>query len=415
MNIRLPSPIRNTVKEPIPEIELLLLCISTNVEPELSKNIHELIEQNIDWELLLNIAAQRAVLPMLYKKLSTVCPSLVPQPILLALQAQFRMNSLRVLHLTSELLKVIEILENEGIIVVPFKGPVLAKVAYGDLSLRVFSDLDVFVQEQDYFKPKYLLASNGYETEAHQFLTEQQEISYRKLFGEYPMYRREHGVCVDIHEKLIKFDSVISSSKLNRFWSRLAQIKLGEKPVWSFQLEDLLLYLCLNGIKDYWTSLRSVCDIAELICSHPEINWKFLISEAEDLGVARILRLGLLIANQLLNLHLPNEVQNKIQSDLRAKCLADLVCERFKGQADPCTISPIEKLSLHINSMDCLRDQVLYCLRILTRSTWYLFMLNSRDKTFISLPPTLHWVYYLVRPIRLIKAHGLNIFRLVFL
>ncbi|HEY3839236.1 MAG TPA: nucleotidyltransferase family protein, partial [Bryobacteraceae bacterium] len=51
--------------------------------------------------------------------------------------------------LTAELFRILGLFNKSGIEVIPFKGPTLAVAAYGDLSLRMFADLDILVSEQD--------------------------------------------------------------------------------------------------------------------------------------------------------------------------------------------------------------------------------------------------------------------------
>src|ERR1041385_4302029 len=56
-------------------------------------------------------------------------------------------------------------MELAGVPIVPFKGPVLALLSYGDVSLRAFGDLDLLVQPADAQKARSVLTDAGYKTE----------------------------------------------------------------------------------------------------------------------------------------------------------------------------------------------------------------------------------------------------------
>ncbi len=61
-----------------------------------------------------------------------------------------------------ELQRILDIFKSHGITAIPYKGPVLAIQAYGNLAFREFGDLDIFIQKQDFLKVKELLLDNGY-------------------------------------------------------------------------------------------------------------------------------------------------------------------------------------------------------------------------------------------------------------
>ena len=44
-----------------------------------------------------------------------------------------------------------------------FKGPTLSQMAYGDITLRQYSDLDILVDEKEIFKAGSVLAQHEYD------------------------------------------------------------------------------------------------------------------------------------------------------------------------------------------------------------------------------------------------------------
>jgi adenylate cyclase class IV len=123
-------------------------------------------------------------MPLLFWQLDAISPETMPSDILDELGAYFRANNIRNLSLTRELLRLSREVETRGIPVIPYKGPILAALAYGNLALREFGDLDVLVRTQDVLRAKELLASFGYRPAYR--LTRAQEAAYIRYGDQYP-------------------------------------------------------------------------------------------------------------------------------------------------------------------------------------------------------------------------------------
>ena len=67
-------------------------------------------------------------------------------------------NLRRGLWFASELLRITHHLAKKEIRAIPYKGPVLAQSAYGDLALRHFSDLDLLISPRDFDQAKNALS-----------------------------------------------------------------------------------------------------------------------------------------------------------------------------------------------------------------------------------------------------------------
>src|SRR5262245_9722910 len=124
------------------ELQLLLHCAKNNVDVQ---SLRKLVNEGIDWQNALDIAQRHRVRPLLHRGLKFACWDAVPQPRQVELESFERSNLQRNLLCTRELLRLLQILQNNGIAVMTFKGPVLASSAYGNLSLREFNDLDLMV------------------------------------------------------------------------------------------------------------------------------------------------------------------------------------------------------------------------------------------------------------------------------
>src|SRR5262245_49297473 len=118
------------------EVQLVLCCARAHMDAERVRQLRGLLREDLDWSDVLQTAHRHAVMPLVYHNLKTLCPDAVPQAIFSQLRARFFANVGHNLFLTQKLLMLLRLLEMEGISAIPYKGPVLATVVYGNLALR---------------------------------------------------------------------------------------------------------------------------------------------------------------------------------------------------------------------------------------------------------------------------------------
>ena len=86
--------------------------------------------------------------------------------------------------------------------------------------------------------------------------------------------------------------------------------------------EDHLLVLSVHGGKHLWPCLGWVCDVAELLRAHADLDWGRVTAGAGRLGCRRMLLVGLALADGLLQAPVPAEVRRRVRSDPVAGSLA---------------------------------------------------------------------------------------------
>src|SRR5207247_2195984 len=154
----------------------------------------------------------------------------------------------RNLRFAGELLRLLELFEGEGIAAVPFKGPVLAVAAYGDIALRESRDLDILVRRGDVQHAKQLLLSRGYRPELS--VEAGHDAALLASGYHYPL-RRDDGLAVELHWNLAPREFPYPVD-LEEVWTRLRPVRLGGRTVCTLASEDLLLFLCAHGAKHCW-------------------------------------------------------------------------------------------------------------------------------------------------------------------
>jgi hypothetical protein len=177
--------------------------------------------------------------------------------------------------------------------------------------------------------------------------------------------------------------------------------------------EDLLLALCAHGAKECWGKLKWICDVAELIRAYPNLDWDRVLTQAKQLHSQRMLLLGVGLARELLGVRVPETVLAAIQSDGASAILPSVdrasriaggnralpalmqqVCS-YLFESQPGQSRQFSPTLLRLRVRDRISDQLQYFI-------WRLFVPNVRDRQLIVLPKPLSFLYYLLRPLRLL-------------
>jgi hypothetical protein len=373
------------------EVELLLACAHIRLRPEASARIRELAGgvTEIDWGWFLKIALRHGVMPLVYRQLSSVCPDAVPSEWMERLRDYFYLNAAHTHRLTEALCEALRLFEDEGIPVVPFKGPTLALSAYGDVALRQFADLDVMVKQEDVRRASVALKGAGYRQQFE--LTPAQEQAFIASDCEHLFTLDEGRFLLELHWQVARRYFALPF-EIERAWTRLVSLQFNGRPTHTFSPEDTLLIVCINAGKDRLVKLAPLCDIAEIVQGEPEIDWNQIVSEAEAMGASRMLFTCLLLAEELLGLRVPKEVRRRFIAD---SSITTLVGERrarlFRETLE--TEGVCEKTSFHLNIKDHWKQKWQHLFRYAATST-------PEDWNFIKLPDCCFFLYPLVRPLR---------------
>ena len=308
-----------------PEIELLLSCARTYINDKRKDRIKKLLEKNINWDYLFWLAHPHLVMPLLYWNLNVICPESIPKPYLNYLSNYFHNNAYNNLFLLEELYNILKLFEKHGIETIPFKGPIFASNTYKNLALRAYVyDLDLIIHKQDLFKAKDLLVSKGYLPEYQ--LTPAQEASYLDTNGEYTLIK-DGWFYIDLQWEIIPRAPIRLNTKY--FWKETQKTGISNTTIQTLSPEKMLLALSLDGLEHSWGQLKHICDLGELIQSNPDLNWEQVLHESYLLDIRRILHLSLLLANELLEVNLPEKILEEAYKEQSVKDLAKHICSRI--------------------------------------------------------------------------------------
>jgi hypothetical protein len=382
------SPIPATVNRA--EHELLLCCIRPEISNSISDRIRELARQEIDWDYLFLVSRRHSITPLLYSRLQQFASNVVPGPHLQKLRQYFQENSARNVLFTAELCRLIKALDAVHIEAIPYKGPALAVFAYHDVALRRFVDLDIMVRREDASSAIEVLLKEGYEFSKP--LTESQLDVLLRTQHNVQFRRHNRQLIVELHWEVASH-LFASSVQADDLWRQLQSIELSNTKVKTLAAEDLIFSLCVHGSRHLWERLLWICDVAWIMCGQ-NLDWNALVKRARSTESERMFLLGISLSSRLLGVETPREASDLISSDSQLERLGSEVIEGlFSGTTHrPASSSQIFRYNLMV------------------RKTWparfryFRHMLNptDRDLDAISLPASLNFGYYLMRPLRIL-------------
>jgi hypothetical protein len=387
------------------ETQLLLCCARTRLDDQAKESVRQLIRQGPDWPHLLRAAEAHGIGPLLYKSLRAIGQDAIPLPALVWLRSHTQQIFIWSNLLAQELVRVLAIFEAHDLPAIPYKGPVLTVSAYGDLSLRPFGDLDIWVHQQDMKRGKEILLSLGYQP-GHPDEMRDEDV-YIRTYHDYLLVKktREKEIHLELQWGVTEF-SFSFPIEFRPLWERRQSVSLLGRTVPNLSVEDTLLILCVHGAKHGWNKLMWVCDIAELLRTNAHLHWPRLMRHAEELGGRRMVLLGLHLANRLLGAELSEEVRRHLRADSVVDSLALQVQEElFRGYYDPDNLlseRPFFYMNLRERWQDKARVFLRYCPEYFSR----MVTPTEKDHAFLPLPTSFSFLYYLLRPLRLVGTYA---------
>jgi hypothetical protein len=366
------------------EFQLLLYC--SKIEPDIGV-IRAFVDGTTNWQELLALAAQHRVRPLLIRSLKLACWDAVPLERRIELESVSKAIVARNLLFTGELLRLLENFRDNGIPIAAFKGPVLAEAVYGDLSLREFVDLDIFIHEEDTCRAEQVLNSTGYQCHIP---GKEYRTAFFAYYGQQP-FRGRTGVLVDLHWRLASKNIALPIDS-NAAWGRLRELTVAGRTIPTLAPEDLAPFLAAHGTMHGWGSLIWVCDFAELLRKHRDIDWHAIFERAQRARSSRPLLLAILLASTLLDAPAPAELLTKAQVNSTVTALAS------RAQLEMHRSDPSGDFAEFLNGLathDLVRHRLWPVATLLVTRT-------VNDHQAMPLPKPLWAIYHLTRPFRLV-------------
>jgi len=200
------------------------------------------LNQQAEWEQALALAEEEHILPWaahLCARQISVAPHLRSR-----LSAIQRDAAIAAFYWSSQLKGILRAFDQQGIAVVPLKGPFLAERLYADAALRVNHDLDLLVSKNDLARAEALLS-------ALEFIPDTPDDYHRQWYRGRTTVELHHDV-----ENPLAFNFHTAS-----VLARAQPADFQGQRCWKLAPDDELLFLCLHGVRHRFERLTLILDL----------------------------------------------------------------------------------------------------------------------------------------------------------
>jgi hypothetical protein len=295
--------------------------------------------------------------------------------------------------MTSELIKVSNLLEENGIRSIAFKGPTLSQMAYGDVISRQYVDLDLLVDEDELDEVAFILESNKYSMINSSKLLKNKK--YLEIDKDFSFFTPNNNIHIEMHWRLFQ-RNIFKNIVLEDFYLNKNTIIINNNSISTFSFNFLFVYLCLHGSKHIWERIEWIVDINRLLEFNNIIEWNKLIEISEKIDCKISLLLGLNLSKILFDTKYPNNIE---------LLLKDKDIEELTFQS----LNFIDKKYLLIENYKKYQIVNFFNLKLISNKKekfkYFLsiyFNVSKNDFLMFPLPTYLNFLHYFIKPFRVI-------------
>jgi hypothetical protein len=383
------------------EERFLLDCASIETDSARLGKIQGAIEAGVNLKRVGELAERHRLTPLVCDSLQQVSAKVFEQPDAQALRRRTRLIAQRNLQMTSEMLSLVKVLESRGIPAVPLKGPVLAMAAFRSLSSREFGDIDLLVSPKDLNRACDVLLSLGYQPQFQ--LTARQRAAYIRSQHAFTYHRSRDSMTVELHWRL--YDRYLSFPLSDRdLWANVGFETVFGTRLRCLKPEHNLIFLCMHGAKHFWNRVEWISCLNALVRSQPASRVQLIVTEAERLRSTRLLHLGLTLADELSPCCGTQAFLRAMRPDPIVNDMASTVWQHIFADEPSGWDKEVYRFRFYMKAREHLWDR----LRLVWSATVRIPPPESSTWNERSLPESLLFLYYVLRPIGLLRRVGLQ-------
>jgi hypothetical protein len=387
--------LKDLEKEHGSELALVILILRTFLGKGTVSEIEDYVaERRIDWDQFYRIISAHQLRPHVYKVLSDA--QWVDKSMLQRLRNDSLVIGAANLEKVNELLRLYFRFKDCGIGVIPYKGVLLSELLYDDFVSRETADIDFLIRAADLPRIRKLLFEENYSTDY--YFREDLESPITKYSCENLFYKQGTGkkrLQVEVHWELLPYMLHAHLKNEYLFQNRKPLVILNKEVSVLTHEAHLLSLLVHHGINDIWQSLRHVLDISVYIQRHNDvIDWESVNTSLDKFRIRQASETGFALAQMLFGIEPPV----KISAEARQHCETVEKYLLFYPLIGKNKLS-LKNFRQQVRLRDNLQDRIaMTCKYFLTS-----FIPNSRDMEFIKLPKGLFLLYYIIKPLRLLR------------
>lgn len=274
----------------------------------------------IDWSRLLRLAELHGLEAFLLRELYQG-RVVVPPETLETLSRSCANVAARNLALGRELIQLSSDFRERDVDHLVYKGPSLAQMLHGTVSLRPSSDIDLVVHPRQAERAVAVLKQLGY-YEKDRLTTGQIRAAVRYASQ---LSFVGAGVEVDLHWRFAPL-AVSRSLNVDSIWQRATMVQLFGSELPSLRAEDLFVTLCLHASEHGWSQLSLFSDLGRLLKITPGFDWQMVSEHLRDPNTRRAVDVAILLMANCLAVKMPPE---SLRREVQVELLAARVVSEF--------------------------------------------------------------------------------------
>ncbi len=373
---------------------LISCCQAERSEEEIEQITSYLNAKHTSVHKLADLSHQHGILPLIYKTLKDISSAnqsgdWLSTEILPLFKEKYLSVTRQNMLLTTELVKVMKRLKENGIDALAFKGPVLSQAAYGDITLRQYGDLDILIPVDKLQDAAKDIMACGYDLYGSIDLLQVPE--WIETTKDMTFMHAKKRTVIEMHWKL--FQASFANASIN-LWEHTTTVPINNMPFTTLNNEVLLAYLAIHGSRHLWERIEWIVDLDRLVRNN-RIDWEEVLHIAAKFNGKKMLLLGLYLSKLFFQTPLPSFIQKQTE----AHNITSLAKEIMPLIETPITVEPttkevLKRKMLHAKMQDSLYGRYVFWKSVLFKPHYASVLEDEKNMSLF---------FKITKPFRLLK------------
>ncbi len=307
-----------------PELQLLIWSVRVDdLFVELAEKYFYSESPVVDIQKLLKLSHLKGLTPLLYSKMKALDPKKINKRFTKAFKDIYFSTISDNMKLSNNIWRAVNLLRNNGLDPIPYKGPTLGIIAYGDIALRSSADIDIMIHNFEFEQAINIFVNNGYSIPVS---SKKKIIKYTyKTWRDINLEKGEYHF--DIHQQIEKGPEFFRPD--DDAFKSCIKVKLNKKEIKTFSPEETLVIMAINCASDGYGSFKHYRDITGIIIKNPDLNWEKVFFSAGKKKSLKIVKISLKFSKLFCGLKLPEDISEAIETKSLNRFFDNLVGRLF--------------------------------------------------------------------------------------
>jgi hypothetical protein len=276
----------------LPEVKLVVALLRWPLTDERIESIRGVVGAGVDWVRVFQVSVHWGVEALVCGNLRRHLGAHIPPEVTAEASRIERESRALTLARTLELTSLVNVFARENVEVIVLKGPAIGMAAFGDASLRSFTDFDLLVRREAIERSRDLLLRAGYGRD-YPASSESDLVRFQHAL-EFSGRRSR----VELHWNLLEWYLSVDTD-VDAMWSTAVSIEVAGTSMRVLSPARQFAYACEHGAKHQWLKPKWIVDISQLAMALTDADEPAIRSIARSHGSERALKLALQLAEDI--------------------------------------------------------------------------------------------------------------------